>query len=533
MKRNRRFLLLFTMLVAVYAHSTTFLVDGVYYRTKGRHSVELAGFDTIVFIDNVLTIRSKVEYNGHTYQVERIGDDAIWKKSNKIVPRNETIYFSPNYWFFVQPKPEPCRMVIEEGIRSIGKGAFREMSCLHEVQLPESLESIGDEAFCGCWSLQAVNLPEHLRKIGNRCFCTCSLLRINLPESLEYIGECAFGANPLFGVGEDSDTPDTWEIDSVVRPYADWYIQAQKRRCRKSDDHSVTIFFKGDKTTLFIPASVTFIGDGAFSGTLLRGFEVADANPSFCAIQGVLYSKDTTLLHTYPLERGERAFTTPAQVRRIASYAFAPYSFIDEYQDPAHYFLLLNSLRARVQHPEIYHYSITRQEPRLSRLDLTDGVKEIGSTGLLDLELDTLVIGRGMKNLGCTNDAIAGLCRDIMYMTPEQIRNKRSVVYNTSTLDIDVELFFGWLEEGERCVPSFDSTYLRCDRENISFNACYCINYTRKQGIYYLYEKKGRTECIWTDDFQPVTQLPEGVQTTNFDRVFNNLLAELKKVFFD
>lgn len=70
---------------------------------------------------------------------------------------------------------------------------FEECAALTRVVLPEGVQSIGKEAFRGCRSLTDVQLPATLRRIGVMAFRACKgLIDIQLPDGLEVIGEEAF-----------------------------------------------------------------------------------------------------------------------------------------------------------------------------------------------------------------------------------------------------------------------------------------------------------------------------------------------------
>jgi len=71
-----------------------------------------------------------------------------------------------------------------------------------------------------------------------------------------------------------------------------------------------------------IPASVRTIGECAFRGcSAMDHFVVAEDNPSYCAVEGVLYTKRKTLLIQCPTNfTGE--FNAPEEVVEVAPYAF-------------------------------------------------------------------------------------------------------------------------------------------------------------------------------------------------------------------
>ncbi len=61
------------------------------------------------------------------------------------------------------------------------------------TKIPASVKIIGNEAFSGCHSLERIVLPEGVEEIGYLAFSGCSSLKeIVLPESLKLIGQDAF-----------------------------------------------------------------------------------------------------------------------------------------------------------------------------------------------------------------------------------------------------------------------------------------------------------------------------------------------------
>ena len=75
--------------------------------------------------------------------------------------------------------------------------------------------------------------------------------------------------------------------------------------------------------TISIPASVKTIGTGAFRGCGGLSFISVDAlNPAFCSAEGVLYSKDKSVLICYPQSRSGSKYILPTSVKTISAYAF-------------------------------------------------------------------------------------------------------------------------------------------------------------------------------------------------------------------
>ena len=71
--------------------------------------------------------------------------------------------------------------------------AFFDCRSLASVYIPEGVTSIGRGMFYGCKSLKSINIPESATSIGNEVFNSCaSLTSIHIPESVTSIGNYAF-----------------------------------------------------------------------------------------------------------------------------------------------------------------------------------------------------------------------------------------------------------------------------------------------------------------------------------------------------
>ena len=75
---------------------------------------------------------------------------------------------------------------IQEGVKSIGAGAFMNCKKLSSVTLPSTLTTIDDYAFSGCEIMAHMDLPSTLVKIGNYAFQDCksqSFNKITIPAN--------------------------------------------------------------------------------------------------------------------------------------------------------------------------------------------------------------------------------------------------------------------------------------------------------------------------------------------------------------
>ncbi|WP_455584593.1 leucine-rich repeat protein [Bacteroides sp.] len=108
------------------------------------------------------------------------------------IPDNRFVRLGSVVFGYKGKKPETLQ--IEEGIKYIGRGAFRGPSSLRTLILPKSLRIIGREA-CESSSLTTVICSDGLETIESSAFRDCSnLTSISLPESLKTIDVFSFGA---------------------------------------------------------------------------------------------------------------------------------------------------------------------------------------------------------------------------------------------------------------------------------------------------------------------------------------------------
>ena len=81
-----------------------------------------------------------------------------------------------------------------------------------------------------------------------------------------------------------------------------------------------------------IPSGVKSIGTGAFVGcTSLTAFVVDTTNTSYCAVEGVLFSKDKTVLVSYPAKKVGARYILSTNVTEIAPYAFESVDVLEKF----------------------------------------------------------------------------------------------------------------------------------------------------------------------------------------------------------
>lgn len=80
-----------------------------------------------------------------------------------------------------------------QGMTTLADSAFKGLTSLTSVALPDSITTMGSSVFYGCSSLTSVALPDNLSTINYQDFYDCSsLASINIPENITDIGNYAF-----------------------------------------------------------------------------------------------------------------------------------------------------------------------------------------------------------------------------------------------------------------------------------------------------------------------------------------------------
>ena len=94
-------------------------------------------------------------------------------------------------WYDVRDSVK--RIIIENGVSSIGDAAFFECSNVTQIAIAESVTEIGESAFHSCIGLTELTIPDSITEIGKEAFDYCTQLRaVTLPAGLTKISESMF-----------------------------------------------------------------------------------------------------------------------------------------------------------------------------------------------------------------------------------------------------------------------------------------------------------------------------------------------------
>ena len=124
------------------------------------------------------------------------GKNASWKLENGTLTISGTgkmtDYSSSNMpWY--DSRSSITRVVVENGITSLGKYAFYYCRSLNSMTIPDSVTSIGECAFSYCSDLRRVTIPDSVTSIGDSVFDSCSsLTSVTIGSGVTNIGNQAF-----------------------------------------------------------------------------------------------------------------------------------------------------------------------------------------------------------------------------------------------------------------------------------------------------------------------------------------------------
>ena len=155
-------------------------------------------------------------------------------------------------------------VTIPNSVTSIGEAAFYDCLCLTSVTIPNSVTSIGESAFHGCKRLTSITIPNSVTSIGEKDFEGCTgLTSVTIPNSVTSIGFSAFvGCSGLTSV----------TIPNSVTSIGDYAFYNCSCLTSLTIGNSVTsIGYSAfcdcsGITSVSIPNSVTSIGEKAFYG---------------------------------------------------------------------------------------------------------------------------------------------------------------------------------------------------------------------------------------------------------------------------
>ena len=208
-----------------------------------------------------LIIPSSVSYNGETYSVTSIGENAFYHCDGL------------------------TSVTIPNSIFSIGRNAFENCTGMTSVSISNSVTSIGISAFYGCSGLLSINIPSSVTSIEFSAFYGCSNLSSITVESGNLVYDSRGNCNAIINTSNNT------------------LVNGCKNTTFPNTVTSIGIYaFAGHSglVSLTIPNNIIAIGEHAFvdcSG--LTSITVAEGNAVFDSrdnCNGIIRTADSTLV---------------------------------------------------------------------------------------------------------------------------------------------------------------------------------------------------------------------------------------------
>ena len=271
-----------------------FMVDGLCYNKNSDGTSVTVTYETYddtwysVDITGGITIPETVTYNGTTYSVTSIGDDAFYEchgLTSVTIPNSVTSIGKYAFWgcsgltsvtignsvtsignyAFASCSRLTGELTIPNSVSSIGSYAFEDCTSLTSVTIGNSVTSIGDCAFSGCSGLTSVTIPNSVTSIGGYAFWGCSgLTSVTIGNSVTSIGNYAFEGTAWY-----NNQPDGLVYAGLIAyKYKGTMPNGTCIEIQEGTKSILSECFKNCSglTELTIPNSVTSIGNDSFYG---------------------------------------------------------------------------------------------------------------------------------------------------------------------------------------------------------------------------------------------------------------------------
>lgn len=151
-------------------------------------------------------------------------------------------------------------------------------------------------AFTNCTELTAISIPNTVTKIFSKSFMNCSsLTAITIPNMGVSENDCYVGP----GLFEGCTSLEVISLGSGVLGI--------------DEKHSINVYG-------YVTSLAEFLNEVGIPA--LKAIQVDPANPKYCSVDGVLFTKDMTTLIAYPASKEGTSYTIPASVTSITKGAF-------------------------------------------------------------------------------------------------------------------------------------------------------------------------------------------------------------------
>ena len=267
----------------------------------GADAFKCSGITSIEIPDSITSIGENAFKDCNGLKEVHIGYDiGAWCGIKFANPHSNPLSYG-GYLYSIPYTTSPIKeLYIPDSVTSIGDYAFYGYSGLTSVKICNSATSIGIEVFEGCNNIRSVSVCQDIcsqrlsdifplsyesitnvkildgvSTVGDWAFAGCkSFSDITIPDSVTSIGECAFAAcecltSVVIGDGVKSIGA---EVFSFCEKLKSIRVSSNNSYYKSDYYHSMLLskdgetLIEGVNGTVFVPKTVTTIGDSAFMG---------------------------------------------------------------------------------------------------------------------------------------------------------------------------------------------------------------------------------------------------------------------------
>lgn len=218
-------------------------------------------------------------------------------------------------------------IVLPEGLRKIGDGAFANQKSLVSVKIPKSVKKIGTSAFENCPSLLSLELPDGIKEISRTLLQGCAALKeITIPENVTKINKNAFfGCTSLEKITVDKNNKvfDSREsCNAIIETATNTLICGCKNTVIPEEIEKIeqNAFKDSFIKEINIPGKVSSISIEAFSNcTSLEKIIISKGNKTYDSRENCNAIIETA---TNTLILGCKNTVIPEEIEKIGKFSF-------------------------------------------------------------------------------------------------------------------------------------------------------------------------------------------------------------------
>ncbi len=315
-------LLCLACLPGIAGHAETLSVDGIKYLIENGEA-RMTGY-----VPDAETVVYRRTVNGYPVPVE----EYIWQLGQSSAKT----------------------LVIEEGITEIPDGYFCNWEALETIVWPTTLTRLGQGTFSSCSAIRSVEIPEGVVSV-NGTFSMCDKMEtVSLPASLKTSDWLGFTGESLQEINVAAGSTDYRSVDGVLYskdgkrlvlypsgrqgPFTipagvteitqsafGWNSKLEALTIPEGVTSLESTLLQScmEMKTVNLPASLTTIEDMALPGYgVLSRIDMADGNPKYYSVDGVLFDRRTKEIVHFPPAWGT-SYDVPEGTPSIGSEIFA------------------------------------------------------------------------------------------------------------------------------------------------------------------------------------------------------------------